>query len=338
MARKRVMSGMRVTGTLHLGHWLGVLVNWVRLQESYDCFFALADWHVLTTGYAEPSKIRENTREVLLDWLAAGVDPEAATLYVQSAVPEIAELSLLLGMITPMTWLQRNPTVKEQIADLHLDEDRVGYGLLGYPVLQTADILIMLGDRVPVGKDQLPHLELSRDIARRFNSLYEPIFPEPEGLLTETPLVVGLDGRKMSKSYGNDIRLGSSREEIEKRVMTAITDPARQRRNDPGHPEVCTVYAYWQLFKSPDVERVGQDCRLGTLGCVDDKRDLARYLDELIAPMRERRERLARDPDRLDAILSSGNARARRVAAETMDRVREAMCLNRFTAPAPTVL
>ncbi len=331
------MSGMRVTGTLHIGHWLGVLSNWVRLQEEHDCFFALADWHMLTTGAADTSKIRENTRGMLLDWLAVGVDPEKATVYVQSAVPEIAELALLLGMITPVPWLQRNPTVKEQIQDLHLDEERVGYGLLGYPVLQAADILVMLGQSVPVGRDQLPHLELSRDIARRFNALYAPLFPEPEGLLTETPLVVGLDGRKMSKSYGNDIRLGASAEDIASKVMAAITDPARQRRHDPGHPEVCTIYALWHLFKSPGVERVAYDCRLGTLGCVDDKRQLASSIEELIAPIRERREKFARDPERLDAILANGNARARKAAMATMEQVRSAMRLNDFSAASPAL-
>ena len=324
------MSGMRPTGSLHLGHWLGVLKNWVRLQDEYECFFAIVDWHALTTGYQDTSRLRDNTREVLLDWLAAGVDPDKAVIYVQSAIPEIAELALLFGMITPMTWLQRNPTVKEQIADLHLDEERVGYGLLGYPVLQTADILLFLGEHVPVGKDQMPHLELCRDIARRFNSLYGELFPEPQGLLAESPLVVGLDGRKMSKSYGNDIRLASTREEIQQRVMGAITDPARQRRNDEGHPEVCTVFAWWNTLAAAHTETVARTCRTGTLGCVDDKKHLAAYLDELIAPMRDRREQLATHPDRLDAIIHAGNARARQVAKETMMKVREAMSLNSY--------
>lgn len=332
MARKRVMSGMRPTGALHLGHYLGVLRNWVRLQDEYDCYFAIVDWHALTTGYQDTSLLRQNITEVLLDWLAAGIDPRKATIYVQSAVPEIAELALLLGMITPMNWLQRNPTVKEQIADLHLDEDRVGYGLLGYPVLQAADIMMFLGDYVPVGKDQLPHLELTRDICRRFNHLYGDVFPEPQPLLTESPLVIGTDGRKMSKSYGNTIPLAASPQEIREKVMGMITDPARQRRKDPGHPEVCTLFANWMMLGAPVVEEVARTCRLGTLGCVEDKKQLAAYLDELLAPIRERRLHYAGQPDLLADILDRGNRQARKVARETMARVREAMKLPDWTA------
>jgi tryptophanyl-tRNA synthetase len=337
MAKKRVMSGMRPTGALHLGHYLGVLRNWVRLQDEYDCYFAIVDWHALTTGFQDTSRVKQNIDEVLLDWLAAGVDPEKATIYVQSAVPEIAELSLLLGMITPMNWLTRNPTVKEQISDLHLDEERVGYGLMGYPVLQSADILMFLGDLVPVGKDQLPHLELSRDIARRFNHLYGEVFPEPQALLAESPLIIGTDGRKMSKSYGNVINMGASTEEIRERVMGMITDPARQRRNDPGHPEVCTLFANWQMLGVPVIEEVARTCRLGTLGCVDDKKQLAAYLDEVLGPMRERRRQYSEQPDLLARVLARGNERARRVARETIHRVRAAMQLPDFdavTAPA----
>ncbi len=331
MAKKRVMSGMRPTGALHLGHYLGVLRNWVRLQDEYDCFFAIVDWHALTTGFNDTTRLRENTYEVLLDWLACGIDPEKATIYVQSAVPEIAELALLLGMVTPMNWLQRNPTIKEQISELHLDEDRVGYGLLGYPVLQAADIMMFLGNLVPVGKDQLPHVELTRDIARRFNHLYGEVFPEPQPLLAESPLIIGTDGRKMSKSYGNTIPIAAPAEEIRQRVMSMITDPARQRRNDPGHPEVCTLFANWIMLGAPVVEEVARTCRLGTLGCVDDKKHLAAYLDETLAPIRERRQRYAEQPELLDRVLAEGNARARRVAQETMVLVRKAMRLNAFT-------
>ncbi len=335
MAKKRVMSGMRPTGALHLGHYLGVLRNWVRLQDEYDCFFAIVDWHALTTGFQDTTRLKQNVTEVLLDWLASGIDPERSTIYVQSAVPEIAELSLLLGMITPMNWLQRNPTVKEQISDLHLDEERVGYGLLGYPVLQAADIMMFLGDLVPVGKDQLPHLELTRDICRRFNNLYGDIFPEPQPLLAESPLIIGTDGRKMSKSYGNSIPLAAQPQELREKVMTMITDPARQRRNDPGHPEVCTLFANWIMLGAPVVEEVARTCRLGTLGCVDDKKALAAYLDDLLAPIRERREHYAAQPELLDRVLAEGNRRARKVAKETMVRVRDTMRLPDWSAQEP---
>ena len=331
MAGKRVMSGMRPTGALHLGHYLGVLRNWERLQGSYDCYFAIVDWHALTTGFQDTSRLRENTYEVLLDWLACGIDPERATIYVQSAVPEIAELALLLGMVTPMNWLTRNPTVKEQIQELHLDEERVGYGLVGYPVLQAADILMFRGDLVPVGKDQLPHLELTRDIARRFNHLYGEVFPEPQPLLSESPLIIGTDGRKMSKSYGNTIPIAAGADEILQRVMGMITDPARQRRNDPGHPEVCTLFGNWLMLGASNVEEVARTCRLGTLGCVDDKKHLAAHLADLLAPIRERRERYASQPQLLERVLAEGNARARAKARETISAVREAMRLFDFS-------
>ncbi|MEB3298205.1 MAG: tryptophan--tRNA ligase [Candidatus Sericytochromatia bacterium] len=330
MAKIRIMSGMRPTGTLHLGHLVGVLRNWVQLQDTYDCYFSIVDWHALTTGAADTSSLRRNVREVLLDWLAAGVDPARCTLYVQSAVPEIAELALLFGMMTPLTWLQRNPTVKEQIHDLGLDEERVGYGLLGYPILQAADILAFRGARVPVGRDQLPHLELSRDIARRFNHLYGEYFPEPEGLLSDTPLIVGTDGRKMSKSYGNDLRMAAPAEELARQVMSMVTDPGRQRRDDPGYPEVCTVHAYWRALAPERCPEVEQGCRAGTLGCVADKKALAETVEALLAPMRDRREVLAADPGRLDDILAEGNRRARTEARRTLEEVRELMRLPRF--------
>ncbi|MBI6545303.1 MAG: tryptophan--tRNA ligase [Cyanobacteria bacterium NC_groundwater_1444_Ag_S-0.65um_54_12] len=330
MAKVRVMSGMRPTGPLHLGHLFGVLTNWVRMQEEYDCFFAIADWHALSTGSCDTSQLRNHTLEVLLDWLAAGVDPKKATIFVQSAIPEIAELALLLSMITPLGWLQRNPSVREQIVELQLDEERIGYGLVGYPVLQAADILLFAGERVPVGKDQLPHLELTRDIARRFNRWYGEIFREPEPLLTTTPAVPGIDGRKMSKSYGNTVRLAATSEELENQLMTAITDPGRQRRYDPGYPEICTIFAYWQMHAAPAAQQVALTCRLGTLGCVEDKRNFAAYLGDFLAPLQERREYYAARPDLLEEILQAGNRHARRIAQEMIKRVREAMQLNDF--------
>jgi tryptophanyl-tRNA synthetase len=335
MAKKRVMSGMRTTGTLHLGHYLGVLVNWVRMQDEYDCFFAAADWHMLTTGLGKTEGIRANTRSIVLDWLAAGVDPNKATIYVQSAVLETAELHLLLSMLSPVNWMQRDPTLKEMVRELHMAEDTVSYGLLGYPCLMTADILGVRGELVPVGADQEAHLEISRDLARRFNSQFGvDLFPEPRPLFTETPVVFGLDGRKMSKSYGNDVKLGDATEPLTKKVMSTVTDPARMRKDDPGHPEVCAIYTGWETYAPAKAPEIAALCRAGAIGCVQCKRNLAGEIDALLEPMRERREAFARDPGTLDDIVAAGNARARQVTRETMERVREAMHLNRSDAPA----
>lgn len=334
MAKKRVMSGMRTTGTLHIGHYLGVLVNWTRMQEEYDCYFAAADWHMLTTGLGKTEGIRDNTRAIVLDWLSAGVDPKKSTIYVQSAILETAELHLLLSMVSPVNWMQRDPTLKEMVRELHLAEDSVSYGLLGYPCLQTADILGVLGELVPVGEDQVAHLELSRDIARRFNHQFEvDLFPEPKPLLTEMPVVFGLDGRKMSKSYGNDVKLGDPAEDVTKKVMSTITDPARLRKDDPGHPEVCAIYTGWETYAKPKAPEVATLCRTGSIGCVQCKRNLAGEINALLEPMRERRAELATDKGLLDDILAEGNARAREATRETMEKVREAMHLNRFDAP-----
>lgn len=329
MANQRVMSGMRATGKLHLGHYLGVLVNWLELQEQFDCYFSVADWHMLTTGYNKTEGLRENTRQILLDWLAAGVDPNKATIYVQSAVTETAELNLLLGMITPVNWLQRDPTLKDMVRELHLAEETVSYGLLGYPALMTSDILAVLGNLVPVGEDQLAHLEISRDIARRFNHLFETeLFPEPRPLLTEMPVVIGTDGRKMSKSYGNDIKLADTPEEVQAKVMTMVTDPARVKRADLGHPEVCTVYAMWETMGKAQAPEIASACRRAEIGCVQCKRQLAECMNGVLAPIQERRRELEAKPTLLDEVLAAGNAEARRVTAETMVRVREAMHLN----------
>ncbi|HEY9897773.1 MAG TPA: tryptophan--tRNA ligase [Pantanalinema sp.] len=331
MSKKRIMSGMRPTGQLHLGHWLGVLVNWEKLQDAYDCYFMVADWHALTTGFEKTEHLRANTREVLLDWLAAGIDPARSTIYVQSSLPEIAELTLLLSMITPVSWLQRNPTVKEQAAELHAAEDAMTSGWLNYPTLMSADILAFKGELVPVGKDQLPHLEISRDMARRFNHLYAEVFPEPKGLLTEESALPGLDGRKMSKSYHNDIKLADTPEATQQKVMTMVTDPGRQRRQDPGYPEVCTVYGYYNAIAPDLVPQVAAECRTASIGCVQCKRRLADSLNATLAPIRERREAYAQTPGLLETILQEGKEKAAVVARETMAEVREAMKLNVLT-------
>jgi tryptophanyl-tRNA synthetase len=328
LAKKRILSGMRPTGQLHLGHWLGVLTNWERLQSEYDCYFFAADWHALTTKYNDTADIRQDTRLMFLDWLAAGVDPAQATLFIQSSVLEVAELNLLFSMITPVNWLQRNPTVKEQAEELHLAEDSMTQGLLGYPVLMGSDILAFKGDRVPVGKDQLPHLEFSRDMARRFNHLYGETFPEPQAVLTEAPALVGTDGRKMSKSYGNDIKLADAADVVAQKVMTMVTDPQRQRKSDPGNPEVCTVFSYYKVLAPELVPQVDSECRSAQIGCVQCKRRMADALNGVLDPLRERRAHVANQPDLLDEVLLEGNRKARETAQETLAEVREVMKLN----------
>jgi tryptophanyl-tRNA synthetase len=324
--RKRVLSGMRPSGRLHLGHHLGVLVNWARLQEEHDCFFFVADWHALTTEYERTEVIRSSVDDMVLDWLAAGIDPEKATLFVQSSVIEHAELHLLLSMITPLPWLERNPTYKEQLRELET-RDLHTYGFLGYPVLQAADILIYDAALVPVGIDQVPHLELTREIARRFNFLYGgSVLSVPDQFLTATPKLGGTDGRKMSKSYGNAILLDDSREEAWKKVAPMVTDTARVRRTDPGNPDVCNVFEYHKIFSSPEtVEEVAVGCRSAGIGCIDCKKRMFEGMEAVLAPIRERREgHVARGTD-VRAILRDGAERARRTAREKMAEVREAV-------------
>lgn len=326
-ASKRVMSGMRPTGRLHVGHYWGVLKNWVNLQAGFTCFFMVADWHALTTRGNHTQDLRDNTREIVADWLAAGVDPARATLYVQSSVPEIAELALLLGMITPLPWVQGDPTLKDMVKLLH---DDMNYGLLGYPVLQTADILAMRGERVPVGKDQLAHLEISRDIARRFNHQYQTdLFAEPRPLLTEQPLVVGLDGGKMGKSANNAIFLGDDEDETCRKIRSAITDPARMRRQDPGDPAQCqAVFRLYPLVAPADaVALADRECRSAARGCVDCKNHLAEFLNESLRPLRARRREIMADPATLDSLLRQGGEQARAVARQTLQAVRTAMVL-----------
>lgn len=326
MNRKRVLSGMRPTGRLHLGHLVGALDNWKKLQEEYDCFFFIADWHALTTDYADPSRIKTYTIEVVLDWLASGLDPKQATFFVQSRLPEHAELHLLFSMFTPLAWLERVPTYKEQREQI-TDKDLGTYGFLGYPLLQAADILIYKAHYVPVGVDQVPHVELTREVARRFNFLYAPVLVEPEALLTEFPKIPGTDGRKMSKSYDNAIFLSDSPAEAAAKIKPMITDPARKRRSDPGNPEVCPVYDLHRVF-TPKEERdsvIVPGCTTAGIGCLDCKEVLLKHMLPVLAPISERRAELARDPGTVLGILEDGTARAKKVASETLHEAKAAM-------------
>lgn len=320
---------MRPTGPLHLGHLVGALRNWVAMQDDHECFFAIVDWHALTTDYADPSAIRGYIAEVALDWLAAGLDPERCTMFVQSDVKEHAELHLLLSMIVPLPWLERVPTYKEQQEALR-DRDLNTYGFLGYPQLQTADILIYKADAVPVGEDQVPHLELSREIARRFNHFYGRVFPEPQAKLTRSPRLPGTDGRKMSKSYDNAILLRDSPEEVAAKVDSMLTDPQRTHRHIPGNPEVCPVFDTHRVFSPPaTLAWADEGCRKAGIGCRDCKAALKEQLGLALAPIAERRAELDRQPGRLEEVLARGAERAREVAQSTMHEVRGAMGLAR---------
>lgn len=323
-----VLSGMRSTGRLHLGHYFGTLKNWVALQDSHSCFFFAADWHALTSEYEQPEEIARFTLEALADWVAAGIDPERSTVFVQSMVPAHAELHLLFSMITPLGWLERVPTYKEQMRQLE-QRNLETYGFLGYPVLQAADILVYRADRVPVGEDQVAHLELAREIARRFNGLYREVFPEPQALLTPAAKVPGLDGRKMSKSYGNAIFLGDGPDAIRAKCMQMFTDPTRIRRSDPGHPESCNLFEFHRLVSSlEEQEEVAESCRRAELGCVEDKRRIADRLIAFLEPLQRRRSELLRDPEGLLELLEKGSARARERAEETLAEVRSAIGLD----------
>ncbi len=324
--RKRILSGMRPTGRLHLGNLHGALENWVQLQNQYDCYFFVADWHALTTDYASPEGIRENTWDMILDWLSVGLDPQLSTMFIQSDIKEHAELYLLLGMITPLPWLERNPTYKEQLQQLD-QKDLTTYGFLGYPVLQAADIVIYRANGVPVGKDQLPHIELTREIARRFNFMYKSeIFPIPDGLLTDSPVLPGLDGRKMSKSYGNCIFITESQKEIREKISKMMTDPQRIRRHDPGDPEISPVFAYHKLYSSPaEIEQIADGCRTARIGCVECKKILIRNVLSRLAPIREKRIKLEGQIGKVKEIIADGNARARRESVVTMELVRRAI-------------
>jgi len=323
--RKRVLSGMQPSGLLHLGNLLGALDNWKALQEQYDCYFFVADWHALSTNYADTSRIKEFTRELLIDWLAAGIDPQRATVFVQSRIPEHAILYLLLSMIVPIRWLERNPTYKEKQEELK-ERDLSTYGFLGYPVLQAADILLYKPDYVPVGKDQLPHLELTRELARRFNSLYRPVFPEPQEHLTKFPKVLGTDGRKMSKSYGNTINLSDSEPVLRQKLKTMVTDPARVKRTDPGNPDVCPVFDFHKIFSPVAViERVNRECRTAEIGCIDCKTLVADAMVQRLTPIWEGRKKLTAKPDQVEEIVRDGSKRAQAVSHQTLEEVKEAM-------------
>lgn len=325
--KDRVLSGMQASGRLHLGNLLGALRNWVRLQDQYDCYYFVADWHALTTMYSDPSFIRESTKEILINFLAAGLDPEKCTIFLQSKIPEHAELHLLLSMITPLGWLERVPTYKEKQQELK-EKDLSTYGFLGYPLLQTADILIYKAKYVPVGIDQVPHLEISREIARRFNYLYKEVFPEPEALLTEFPKVVGVDGRKMSKSYDNAIFLSDSQKEVEQKIMTMMTDPARVKRTDKGNPELSPVYHLHKIFSSKEEQdEVVEGCITAGIGCIDCKKVLLKNIFTVLDPIWKKRNNLIANPDVLHEIVRKGTDKAKKSVEETMQFVRDAMGL-----------
>jgi tryptophanyl-tRNA synthetase len=332
MSRPRILSGMRPTGALHIGNYMGALDNWVLLQDRYDCFFGVVDWHSLTTDYADPSQIRENVVEVATDWLAAGLDPTRSTLFIQSLVPQHAELHLLLSMIVPVPWLERVPTYKEQQQNLE-GKDLSTYGFLGYPLLQTADIIIYRADAVPVGEDQAPHIELAREVVRRFNNLYGEVFPEPQTLLTEAKRIPGTDGRKMSKSYGNAIYLKDDPETVKSKLRPMVTDPARKRRTDPGDPDLCPVFDLHRAFSPAETrEWAAAGCRSAGIGCLDCKAKLGEHMLERLAGVHARRPELARRPDTVWDVLVEGSKKAREVAEATMEDVRGAMKI-RYTRP-----
>lgn len=311
---------MQPTGLLHLGNLEGALANWVKLQDEYEAFYFIADWHALTTMLDRTQEIAKYRREVAIDFLAAGLDPEKCAIFVQSDIKEHAELFLLLSMSTPIGWLERVPTFKEKKEQLRIES--VSYGLLGYPVLMAGDILIYKADAVPVGQDQLPHLELTREIGRRFNGIFGEIFPDCKGLLTKYAAMPGLDGRKMSKSYNNAIYICDSAEETTAKVRTMFTDPLKIRKNDPGHPEGCAVYAMLDVYGQADMH---DDCEAGTIGCMECKKRLADYLNNRLAPIRERRDELVCHPKKVDEILAAGAEKARKVARVSMEEIRAAM-------------
>jgi tryptophanyl-tRNA synthetase len=320
--RERVLSGMRPTGPVHLGNYLGALANWVTLQDGYECFFFVANWHALTTGVENVHEVPGATIEMIADWLGAGLDPGRSTIFIQSLVPEHTELHLLFSMITPVGWLERVPTYKEQVEQLGIESP--SYGLLGYPLLQAADILMYMPRWVPVGIDQVPHVELTREVARRFNHAFGPVFPEPQAKLTEIPKVPGTDGRKMSKSYGNAIYLSDPAETVRRKVRPMVTDPARKRRSDPGNPEVCPVFDLHRIFTPPaGREWAATGCRTAGIGCLDCKDKLLQHMEPVLAPIRERRRQFAEKPDLIVDVLYEGSRRARRAAQATMDEVHK---------------
>lgn len=335
MDKLNLVSGMRSTGKLHLGHYMGVLTNWVKLQEDYNCFYFVADWHALTTKYDKTENLKQDKLDVVLDWLACGIDPDKSTIYFQSNVLQIAELHILLSMITPNNWVERDPTLKDMVKILkNKDGDtsdnmpQMSYGLLGYPVLMSADIMAMNGAVVPVGVDQLAHLEITRDIARRFNNIYKTeLFNEPMPKLTQIPLLMGVDGQKMGKSFQNDIKISDDEQTTEKKIMQCITDRSRARKDDPGHPDKCEVaYKYYEIFADNETtKQVECECRAGQRGCADCKRQLGRIINEKFAPIREKRCEYAKDINKVYDIIREGSKKAAAEAEKTMVKVREAV-------------
>lgn len=326
MKKKRVLSGIQPSGRLHLGNLIGALENWKKLQDKYECFFEIADLHALTTSYEDTHNFSTNIKEVFIDLLSIGLDPDKATIFLQSDIPEHSELHLILSMITPLGWLERIPSYKSKIQELK-DRDLGTYGFLGYPVLQAADILIYKAEVVPVGQDQLPHIEITREIARRFNFLYKKeVFPLPKEELTNIPTLPGLDGRKMSKTYGNTINLSDSKDMISQKIMTMITDPQRIKKNDPGHPEICGVFAYQSLFNAKEKDKIEKACKKSEIGCVDCKKLLAQEIIKKLLPIQEKRQEL--DPNKIALLLKKGQEKASCVAKETLIEVKKAVGLN----------
>ncbi len=320
--KKRILSGMRPTGPLHLGNLHGALLNWISMQDEYDCFYFIADWHALTSDYENTSMISEYTREMIIDWLSAGLSPDKSTMFIQSRIKEHSELFLILSMITPVPWLERNPTYKDQIVQLS-NKDLSTFGFLGYPVLQAADIIMYKPSGVPVGMDQVPHVEITREIARRFNYLYGEVFPEPEAILTKTPKILGLDRRKMSKSYNNAIFLSDKPDVISSKVSIMITDPQRARKTDPGDPDVCNVFEFHKIYTDQETRNdISPKCRKAEIGCVECKKIMARNLSKALEPIREKREYYEAHPALVDEIIADGILKARKVAERTMEEVR----------------
>lgn len=325
MTKKRIVSGMRPTGKMHLGHLHGALLNWKNLQNKYECFYFIADWHALTSEYNRSGIIHESIDDIIIDWISVGINPEESTFFVQSKVREHAELYLIFSMITPLPWLERNPTYKEQLKELS-QKDLYTYGFLGYPVLQAADILMYKANGVPVGEDQAPHVELTREIARRFNSLYGDVFPVPDVLLAPTSKLLGTDRRKMSKSYDNSIFLSDTDEEIDRKVGRMVTDPQRARKTDPGNPDICNVCSFHEIYTNAEtIEKIKTECRSASIGCVDCKKIMAAGLKDGLRPLRGRRKELEADKNRVKEIIEEGNRRAGSIAKQTMEEVREAV-------------
>ncbi len=325
MQKKRIVSGMRPTGRLHLGHVHGALNNWRSLQDDYECFYFIADWHALTSEYERTEIIKESTRDIIIDWISVGLDPNRSVFFIQSSLKEHAELHLIFSMVTPLSWLERNPTYKEQLKEM-AQKNLYTYGFLGYPVLQAADILMYKANGVPVGEDQSPHVELTREIARRFNHFYGEVFPLPEVLLTPEAKILGIDRRKMSKGYDNAIFISDPKGVIEKRVSEMITDPQRARRSDPGRPDYCNVFSFHELYTDTEkVREIDTACRNATIGCVECKQIMAASLNAALEPVREKRRELEGSPQTIDAIMEEGNRKARKIARGTMEEVREAV-------------